>query len=137
MALPPGRNPISNDWYKRLTESYNRDIETMQESRRFMENTCPASRHAQIIAESLHQTGEYSMLQEDPKHCAGTIASVVTSLYQARSFLKSLGYDWQVLDNGKIEWVPEDSNEDYCADTCNDIDSRNGMSRPGDKDYEV
>lgn len=108
MTLPPGRKPISDDWYKKVAESYARDIKHMQESRKFMENTCPASRHTQMIAEELHQTGEYAMLQEEPAHCAGSIASVVSSLYQARSFLKSLGYNWRVLDNGSVEWYTKE-----------------------------
>lgn len=135
MTLPPGRKPISDDWYKKLADSYARDIESMQESRQFMENTCPASRHAQMIAESLYQTGEYAMLHDEPEHCAGSIASVVNSLYQARTFLKSLGYSWRVLDNGKLEWYRElDIQDDdgwYKGRA-----SRENMSNPGDKNYE-
>lgn len=135
MTLPPGRKPISDDWYKKLADSYARDIESMQESRQFMENTCPASRHAQMIAESLYQTGEYAMLNDEPEHCAGSIASVVNSLYQARTFLKSLGYSWRVLDNGKLEWYRElDIQDDdgwYKGRA-----SRENMSNPGDKNYE-
>lgn len=80
------------------------DIEGMDRHRHFMENTCPASRHAQTIAEALFEQRKYPMLEEEPEHCAVTIASVVSSLYQARTFLKSLGYDWKVLDNGDVEW---------------------------------
>lgn len=108
MPLPPGRKPISDDWYKRMVESYRSEIVMMQESRDFPDNTCPASRHVQTIAESLYQTGEYAMLQDEPEHCAGSIASVVSSLYQARTFLKSLGYSWRVLDNGTVEWYTVD-----------------------------
>ena len=114
MPLPPGRKPISNDWFKEMTDSYHKSITSMQEHRQFPDNTCPASRHTQMIAESLFQTGEYAMLQDEPEHCAGSIASVVDSLYQARSFLKSLGYSWRVLDNGKVEWysVDEEKNDE-------------------------
>ena len=76
----------------------------MQRSRNFMNNTCPASRHAQLIAEQLYTTGAYPMLQDEPDHCAETIASVVSSLYQTRSFLLSLGYKWSVNDDGDVEW---------------------------------
>ena len=133
MTLPPGRKPISDDWFKNIADSYNRDIETMQESRRFPDNTCPASRHAQMIAESLVHHGEYAMLQDDPKHCAGSIANVVSSLYQARSFLKSLGYDWTVLDNGTVEWYNEKDDDGWYKGRA----SRENMSSPGDKDYEI
>lgn len=114
MPLPEGRKPISDDWFKKMMDSYRNDIVKMQESRDFPDNTCPASRHAQMIAESLFQTGEYPMLQDEPEHCAGSIASTVSSLYQARTFLKSLGYSWKVLDNGTVEWytVDEEKNNE-------------------------
>ena len=79
-------------------------MEQMQQAREFMVNTCPASRHAQLIAEQLYTTGDYPMLQDEPHHCAETIASVVSSLYQARSFLLSLGYSWSTNVDGDIEW---------------------------------
>jgi len=134
MPLPEGRKPLDDDWYSRHLKSYTSDVDSMQEHRRFMENTCPASRHAQMIAESLLNHGEYSMLQEEPEHCAGTIASVVSSLYQARSFLKSLGYSWRVRDDGTIEWyVKQDTDDEgwYPGRA-----SRENMSSPGDKNYE-
>lgn len=57
-----------------------------------------------MIAEDLASVGKYPMLEEDPDHCAGSIASVVTNLYEARSFLASIGYSWSVDDHGNIEW---------------------------------
>jgi len=134
MTLPEGRKPLSDDWFVSIAESYSRDIKNMQNSREFPDNTCPASRHAQMIAESLHKDGEYAMLQDDPEHCAGSIASVVKSLYQARSFLKSLGYNWRVLDNGDVEWYTEQDADDdgwYPGRA-----GRDNMSNPGDRDYE-
>lgn len=134
MPLPEGRKPLDDGWYARQLKSYSTDVEQMQEHRRFMENTCPASRHAQMIAESLLDHGEYAMLKDEPEHCAGTIASVVSSLYQARTFLKSLGYSWRVLDNGDVEWyVKEDTDDEgwYPGRA-----SRDNMSSPGDKNYE-
>ena len=133
MTLPEGRKPLDDGWYARQLETHTTIISSMQRHRHFMKNTCPASRHAQTIAESLLNHGEYSMLQEDPAHCANTIASVVSSLYQARSFLKSLGYDWRVLEDGNVEWYPvENSNEEWYPGRA----SRSNMSSPGDKDYE-
>lgn len=46
--------------------------------------TCPASRHAQIIAEHVGARKPYPMLQEEPEHCAMSILSAVGSLYEAR-----------------------------------------------------
>lgn len=130
MPLPEGRKPLNYHRYSRHLNSYSNDVDKMNQHRRLMENTCPASRHAQTIAESLLNRGEYEMLQEEPEHCAASIASVVNSLYQARSFLKSLGYTWRVLDNGDVEWyIDETDDAEGCA-------SRENMSNPGDKNYE-
>jgi hypothetical protein len=79
-------------------------VKGMYKFRNFPDNTCPASRHVQMIAEGLYTTGAYPLLQDDPQHCATSIASVVSSLYQARSFLLSLGYSWSVNIDGDIEW---------------------------------
>lgn len=112
MPLPEGRKPLDDQWYQQQLNTHSSNyVDKMNQHRRFMENTCPASRHAQTIAESLLNHGEYEMLQEEPEHCAGTIGSVVGSLYQARSFLKSLGYDWRVLDNGDVEWYTVNTNK--------------------------
>ena len=53
-------------------------------------NTCPSSRHAQMIAEALIEGKPYPMLYEEPAHCGETIAAVVTALYHARSRLQKL-----------------------------------------------
>lgn len=102
--LPEGRKPINDGWL--LAKSYNleEDVKRMIDSRNFPENTCPASRHVQMMAEALASEGKYPMLDEDPRHCAGSLAAVVNSLYQTRSFLSSLGYTWTVNGNGIVEW---------------------------------
>lgn len=102
LNLPQGRTPISDEWFKQK-------VAAMDQYRDFPNNTCPSSRHVQMIAEALCSGKEYPMLTEDPEHCAGSIASVVSSLYQARSFLQSLGYTWKV-ENGVAEWYKDDSN---------------------------
>lgn len=106
MSLPPGRYPLGSDWLAAHTAKVDEEIRQMQASRDFPVNTCPASRHVQLMAEGLSKDG-YPMLQEDPKHCAGSLASVVGSLYEARSFLHSLGYTWTVVD-GKSVWKKAD-----------------------------
>lgn len=80
------------------------DIDNMLKFRNFPHNTCPASRHVQMMAESLNEIKDYPLLRDDPEHCAGSIASVISSLYQTRSFLLSLGYSWSTNDDGSIEW---------------------------------
>lgn len=48
-----------------------RTMRRMRRARRFPQNTCPASRHAQLIAETLAGGRDYPMLREEPGHVAG------------------------------------------------------------------
>ena len=50
----------------------------------FPSHTCPASRHAHIMAETLAKGKEYAMFLEEPEHCADTLLAVIGSLWQAR-----------------------------------------------------
>jgi hypothetical protein len=84
------------------------ELERMNQSRQFPHNTCPASRHVQIMAEALAKAEKYSMLDDDPEHCATSLANVVSSLYQTRTFLLSLGYDWTVDEKGNVVWFHKD-----------------------------
>ena len=59
-------------------------------AREFGVNTCPASRHLHGIALSLAAGREYPMLTEEPEHCAGTMLSVLESLWKARLRIKKL-----------------------------------------------
>lgn len=54
-------------------------------ARNFPKNTCPASRHLHMIAEALATGKPYPMLQEEPEHCAGTMLSVLESLWKLRT----------------------------------------------------
>ncbi len=54
-------------------------------ARRFMKNTCPASRHLHIMADALATGQEYPMLREEPEHCAETMLSVLESLWKMRT----------------------------------------------------
>lgn len=103
--LPPGRKPIEDKWFIKTAEILDREMAAMIKSRDFPNNTCPASRHVQMMAESLSEQGNYPMFNEDPEHCAMSIASVLNSLYSARSFLNELGYTWEYQDE-KLVWVP-------------------------------
>jgi hypothetical protein len=50
-------------------------------------NTCAASRHLHLIADALATKRSYPMLTEEPKYCAGTMYSVLESLWKARTEL--------------------------------------------------
>ena len=81
-----------------------RTLRRMHRARRFPHNTCPASRHAQLIAEALAGGRDYPMLREEPGHVAGSIASVVADLFSARTMLDKLGYTWAVRPDGSVIW---------------------------------
>lgn len=107
--LPEGRKPLDNLWLVDRAYSLEDELAQMIKNRDFPNNTCPASRHVQIMAESLADQGSYYMFNEDPGHCAGSIASVLSSLYAARSFLDQLGYTWEIDSNGNIKWMPKNN----------------------------
>lgn len=111
----------------------NKEIKRMQDSRDFPNNTCPASRHAQIIAEALAKGEKYSMLEEDPEHCAESIASVVSSLYQTRRFLKEMGYEWRIGENQNVEWFRVVADDEFYPGRAR----RDNMTNPGDLDYDT
>lgn len=54
-------------------------------ARKTFENTCPASRHLHMIAEALATGKAYPMLEEETEHCAGTMLSVLESLWKLRT----------------------------------------------------
>jgi len=54
-------------------------------AREFPVNTCPASRHLHMIAEALAVGRAYPMLTEEPEHCAGSMLSVLESLWKLRT----------------------------------------------------
>lgn len=53
-------------------------------ARKFPTNTCPASRHLHLIAETLAKRKPYAMLHDEPEHCAVSMLSVLESLWKAR-----------------------------------------------------
>jgi len=67
-----------------------RALRRANRERRFPENTCPASRHVQMIGEALAKRRPYPMLQEEPEHVAGSLLSTVGSLYAARTEIDRL-----------------------------------------------
>ena len=65
-------------------------IRRIERARLFPINTCPASRHAQMIGQCLIYGKPYPMLTEEPEHCGGSILSVVESLWKARTEIDQL-----------------------------------------------
>ena len=59
-------------------------------ARNFPDNTCPASRHVHIMANNLMLHGKDYLLDTEPEHCAGSIYSVLESLWKARTELARL-----------------------------------------------
>lgn len=80
--------------------SERREIRRMNRHRNFPENTCPASRHAAMIAQGLVRNDPFVIDQDEYPHAGGSIASTVGSLWQARNVLHRLGYTHR---NGR--WV--------------------------------
>ena len=64
--------------------------DAIRAARDFPHNTCPASRHTQIIGEYLAERKPYPMLQEEPEHCAGSLLATVAALYEARTEIARL-----------------------------------------------
>lgn len=63
-------------------------------ARRFMVNTCPASRHVHMMADELAAGHTYHMFEEEPEHAAGSLYSVLESLWKARLELIRLKGSW-------------------------------------------
>ena len=74
----------------------------------FPHRTCPASRHVHMIVEGMldPKTDLYKALHGfEPEHMAGSIASVLESLWKARRWMR-----WQPNDERDYfggEWVPD------------------------------
>jgi hypothetical protein len=72
-------------------EKFSKDIiKRLRKVRSFPTNTCPYSRHAQMMGENLVREKPYPMLQEEPEHCGGSILATVLALYEARSEIAKL-----------------------------------------------
>lgn len=59
-------------------------------ARNFPKNTCPASRHVQMIGEALIKGQKYHMIDEEPEHVGGSLLAVVEALYKARTEIARL-----------------------------------------------
>lgn len=65
-------------------------LRQIDKARQFPTNTCAASRHVEEIGESLARHRYHPMIEEEPEHVAGSLLSVVASLYEARTELARL-----------------------------------------------
>lgn len=52
--------------------------------------TCPASRHAMLIADAIANGKSYVMIQDEREHCASSMYSVLESLWNARAEIRKL-----------------------------------------------
>ena len=60
-------------------------LKQLKEARNFPINTCPRSRHVEMIAEKLFKGKVFHILNEEPKHCAESMLCTVKSLYLERT----------------------------------------------------
>lgn len=75
---------------RRLSKSDKTLVKRIDDARAFPANTCPASRHAQMIGEHLIRSKRYAMLAEEPEHCGESILATVAALYEARTEVAKL-----------------------------------------------
>jgi hypothetical protein len=83
--------------------------------RNFPHNTCPASRHVELMAEALAKGERYAMFEEEPEHCAESLRSVIESLWKLRTAAQQDGVDGHGLsvrieqrpDGGIRVWSPQ------------------------------
>lgn len=80
----------------------NRTIRRMDRHRNFPRGTCPASRHAALIARGLVKGAGFVIDPVEYPHAGESIASAIGSLWQARNKLYSLGY---IYRNGR--WIKD------------------------------
>ena len=72
-------------------------VERVNRARRFPENTCGASRHAQGVAEAMMQGDVLPEVTDDPTHIGESILSTVAALYEARSEITRLRAEVEAL----------------------------------------
>jgi hypothetical protein len=65
-------------------------LKAVRKARRFPDNTCPASRHVELMATQMLKKRGYSMLTDEPEHCATSMLATVTNLYEARTRIAKL-----------------------------------------------
>jgi hypothetical protein len=76
-----------------MTDEDKQILKRTKQARNFPFNTCPASRHAQLAAESLMRRRVYSQFFDEPVHIGASIMSTVGRLYEARTRIAELEAD--------------------------------------------
>lgn len=66
-------------------------VKRMNDAHKDPEGTCSASRHVAMMAEALAKGKPYPMLQDEPEHCAISLAATVAALWEARAKLVAMG----------------------------------------------
>lgn len=102
-------------------KTYRKELKArLSRARRFPHNTCPSSRHAQMIGENLLAGKHDSAVHDDPKHGGGSILGTVAALYECRTqremLLKLCGMDGNERFSGEVvkkclELLSEDAKE--------------------------
>lgn len=67
-----------------------RHVADTDAARNFPANTCAASRHVQLIGESLIRGEPYPMLQDESEHCGESMLATVKALWTTRDDLAAL-----------------------------------------------
>ena len=65
-------------------------IRRVRRARNFPVNTCPSSRHVQMIGDYLIRGQPYPMIEDEPEHVGASLLAVVESLYKARTEIDRL-----------------------------------------------
>jgi hypothetical protein len=65
-------------------------FQRVKKARNFPYNTCPASRHVQMVAEALMKGKVWPSITEEPENIGSSMLSVVISLYEARTRVAEL-----------------------------------------------
>lgn len=76
-------------------------VRRVRRARQFPTNTCPSSRHVQMIGEALLRGRPYPMIEEEPEHVGGSLLSVVESLYKARTEIDRLRAELGLPSSGE------------------------------------
>lgn len=63
-------------------------LDECNDARRFPENTTPAARHVQMIAEALARGEPVPQLTEDPEHVALSLLTLITTVYKLKDELQ-------------------------------------------------
>ena len=75
---------------KRTIAGARKAIRRMDRARHFPRNTDSCSRHVAIMARALAAGRTYHMLDEEPRHCATSLAVTVGLLWRARTKIEAL-----------------------------------------------